>query len=48
MKCSEQKYTLLVADDEAMVRQFVRFVVDKELPEIEIVGEAADGEGASS
>lgn len=44
MNSTEQKYTLLVADDEAMVRQFVRFVVDKQLPEVEIVAEAADGE----
>lgn len=44
MKNPEQKYTLLVADDEAMVRQFVRFVVNNKLPKIEIVGEAADGD----
>lgn len=33
----------MVVDDEAMVRRFVRYVVNKHLPELEIIGEAANG-----
>ena len=36
-------YTLLIADDEQLERQALRFIIDKQCPEIQIVGEAGDG-----
>lgn len=41
-----EKITLLVADDEIMVRRFVQFVANKYVPQLEIIGEASDGEEA--
>ncbi|MDF2572716.1 MAG: two component transcriptional regulator, AraC family, partial [Sporomusa sp.] len=39
-------YTLLIADDEQLERQALRFIIDKRCPDIEIVGEAGDGKSA--
>ena len=42
-RATKKKHSLLVVDDEPMVRRFIRFVVDKQLPELQVVGEAANG-----
>ena len=36
-------YKLLVVDDEQLERQAIRFIVDRNCPDISIVGEASDG-----
>ena len=36
-------YTLLIADDEQLERQAVRFIVEQNCPEIRIIGETGDG-----
>lgn len=39
-------YKLLIADDEQLERQALRFIIEKNLPEIEVVGETGDGVSA--
>jgi len=39
-------YTLLIAEDEQLERQALRFIVDRHCPDIKIVGEAGDGASA--
>ncbi|MDF2572935.1 MAG: two component transcriptional regulator, AraC family [Sporomusa sp.] len=36
-------YKLLVVDDEQLERQAIRFIIDRQCPEIVVVGEASDG-----
>jgi len=38
-----QVYKLIVVDDEELERQAIRFIVDRNCPEISVVGEASDG-----
>ena len=39
-------YTLLIADDEQLERQALRFIIEKNYPQVQIVGEAGDGASA--
>lgn len=39
-------YKLLIVEDEQLERQAVRFIVEKYCPDIEIIGEAGDGDSA--
>ncbi|VBB05291.1 transcription regulator hth arac- type [Lucifera butyrica] len=39
-------YKLLIADDEQLERQAIRFIVERHCPDITLVGEAGDGESA--
>lgn len=36
-------YTLLIADDEQLERQALRFIIEKELADIRVIGETGDG-----
>ncbi|WP_425057689.1 Transcriptional regulatory protein DegU [Sporomusa carbonis] len=40
----EIKYRLLIVDDEQLERQAIKFIVDRRCPNIEIIGEADEGE----
>ena len=39
-------YKLLIADDEQLERQALRFIIEKNLSEIEVIGETGDGGSA--
>jgi len=39
-------YKLLIADDEQLERQALRFIIEKNLPDIEVIGETGDGVSA--
>lgn len=39
-------YTLMVADDERLVRQTLRFIIERECPEIQVIMETGDGKSA--
>ncbi len=39
-------YTLLIADDEQLERQALRFIIEKRCPDVRIIGEAGDGNSA--
>ncbi len=39
-------YKLLIADDEQLERQALRFIIEKNLPDIQVIGETGDGVSA--
>ncbi|MGL5513783.1 MAG: response regulator, partial [Sporomusa sp.] len=39
-------YTLMIADDERLVRQALRVIIEKECPEIQVISETGDGKSA--
>lgn len=41
-------YTLLIADDEQLERQALRFIIEKNCPDIEVIAETGDGKSAVS
>lgn len=41
-------YTLLIADDEQLERQALRFIIEKKCPDVRVIGETGDGNSAVS